>query len=474
MSANTSPRAFRRVLRGLDVTLFSVCAILVIDQLAASAAIGPSAIFWWLFTLVLFFIPYGLITAELGAAYPEEGGIYAWVRRAFGPRWGARASWLYWVNVALWMPSVYVLFAGMFSQMFFPEMSLTSKIALGILMTWITVWFNVIALSVGKWVPNAGAVVKALIMLAIGAGGILYASRHGVANDLSLANLRPSLGAGLAFLPVIVYNFMGFELMSGAGEEMRNPGRNVPLAILVSGVLIAAFYLLATTGILIALPVEQIGLIEGLLDSLHRLYDGFPGGATFVTLLGIGALFTFLANMVTWTLGANRSAAEAAERGDLPRVFGRLHPVHLTPASAAIITGVVSTVVMIVYGFLAADAEDLFWTLFAFSSIVFLLPYLLLFAAFVRLRMVDRERLRPYRVPGGNNVARFLAAVCAVFILQAIVLFVWVPGEATDWMKAASIGIGVLLTLAVGEWLIQRSARVRTPDAPVAMRETHA
>src|SRR5262245_43869210 len=119
---DASPRGFRRVMRGLDITLFSVCAILVIDQLAASAAIGPSALFWWVFTLLLFFIPYGLISAELGAAYPEEGGIYAWVRRAYGPRWGARASWLYWINVALWMPSVYVLFAGMFAQMFYPQM----------------------------------------------------------------------------------------------------------------------------------------------------------------------------------------------------------------------------------------------------------------------------------------------------------------------------------------------------------------
>jgi amino acid transporter len=465
MNTTAPSRSFRRVLRGFDITLFSVCAILVIDQLAASAAIGPSALFWWVFTLIFFFVPYALISAELGAAYPEEGGIYAWVRRAFGPRWGARASWLYWVNVALWMPSVYVLFAGLLSQMFFPEMSLAGKIAVGIALTWITVYINVITLAVGKWVPNAGAIIKAVIMLAIGIGGFLYAGRHGVANDLSFANLAPTFGAGLAFLPVIVYNFLGFELMSGAGEEMRNPARDVPIAILVSGLLIATFYLLATTGILIALPVDDIGLIEGLLDSLERLYQDYPQGAAFVTALGIGALFTFVANMVTWTIGANRSAAEAAGRGDLPQVFGRLHPRHATPASAALITGAVSTVVMLLYGLIASDTEDLFWTLFAFSSIVFLLPYLLMFAAFVRLRRAEPERLRPYRVPGGMRTAWLLTALCAVFILQAIVLFVWVPGEPFDATKGATIGGGVLVTIAVGEWLISRAARARTRDA---------
>jgi glutamate:GABA antiporter len=462
MSSDNNKRVFHRVMRRIDVTLFTVCAILVIDQLAASAAIGTSSIFWWIFTLIFFFVPYALISAELGAAYPEEGGIYAWVRRAFGPRWGARASWLYWVNVALWMPSVYVLFAGMFSQMFAPEMSLWTKIAIGIGMTWVTVYINVISLNVGKWVPNAGAIIKATIMLAIGVGGAVFALRHGVANDMLLPNFAPTWEAGLAFLPVIVYMFMGFELMSGASEEMKNPQRDVPRAIVISGVCIAAFYLLATAGMLIALPVEQIGLIEGLLDSLHRLFDEYAWGRLFVTALGIGALFTFLANMVTWTLGANRSAAEAAERGDLPRVFGALHPVHRTPANAAVITGVVSTAVIVLYGFFAGSAEDLFWTLFAFSSIVFLLPYLLMFAAFLVLRRVDAERPRPYRVPGGPAVARTFVVLCGVFIVQAIALFIWAPGSEFDTGKTGAIVLGVGVTIAVGElliWLAQRPKR---------------
>ena len=472
--ADNKTRGFHRVMRRLDVTLFTVCAILVVDQLAAAAAIGTSAVFWWLFTLILFFIPYALISAELGAAYPEEGGIYAWVRRAFGPRWGARASWLYWVNVALWMPSVYVLFAGMFAQMFAPDMSLWTKIAIGIGMTWITVYINIISLDVGKWVPNLGAGVKALIMVAIGAGGVIYAMNHGVANDMSFRNLAPSWTAGLAFLPVIVYNFMGFELMSGAGEEMKNPQRDVPRAIIVSGILIAAFYLLATIGILIALPVEQIGLIEGLLDSLHQLFDGYGWGAAFVTALGIGALFTFLANMVTWTIGANRSASEAAARGDLPEVFGRLHGVHRTPANAAIVTGVVSTVVIVLYGFIAASTEDLFWTLFAFSSIVFLLPYLLMFAAFLKLRRTDAAQPRPYRVPGGHATARVLAALCIAFIVQAIVLFVWVPGDEFDPQATWAIIAGVAATVIVGEILIWRTQRGRPRALPQAGEQPDA
>jgi amino acid transporter len=454
-TAPKQDKGFKKVMRGLDMTLFTVCAILVIDTLAPSAAIGPASISWWIITLVLFFIPYGLITAELGTTYPEQGGLYIWVKRAFGEKWAARTTWLYWINVALWMPAVYVLFAGMFAQLFFPEMGLWGQIIVGVVMTWVTVWIGIISLETSKWIPNIGAFFKAAIMIVIGVGAFIYAGKHGVANDLSFTNLLPSWDAGLFFLPVIVYNFMGFELMSGAGDEMKNPGKDIPRAIIISGLLITVFYLLGTIGMLMALPVEELGLVEGIIDTL-RVFLGESGfGGVLVFVLGIGALYSFLANMVTWTMGANRTAAEAADDGELPAVFGKLHAVNKTPVSAFVITGIVSTIVIVLYGFMAGNAEDLFWTLFAFSSMVFLMPYLALFPAFLKLRKIDPDRERPYRVPGGNGLATAMVVVCMIFIIQAIVFFVWVPGEPIDWAYAAPVLIGVVLTLGVGEWLLK-------------------
>lgn len=450
----SNKKGFKKVLKSLDMTLFTVCAILVIDTLAPSAAIGTSSISWWVITLILFFIPYGLITAELGTTYPEQGGLYIWVKNAFGEKWAARTTWLYWINVALWMPSVYILFAGMFAQLFFPEMSLWLQIAIGIVMTWITVWIGSMTLETGKWIPNIGAIIKAVIMVVIGVGAFIFASRNGVANDLSFKSILPEWGAGLAFLPVIVYNFMGFELMSGASEEMTNPGRDIPRSIIISGVLIAIFYILGTIGILMALPLDQLGLVSGIIDTLRILLGETGIGGVFVMILGIGALYTLLANMVTWTMGANRTAAEAAKENELPAIFGREHPVHKTPVGAFVLTGIVSTVIMVLYGFMAGSAEDLFWTLFAFSSMIFLLPYLALFPAFLKLRKVDANIERPYKVPGSNGFITLLAVICEIFIIQAIVFFVYIPGEPIDWAFAAPVLIGVVITLIVGELLI--------------------
>jgi glutamate:GABA antiporter len=453
-----SPSGFNKALKIFDMTLFTVCAIMVIDTLAASASIGASSITWWIITLVLFFIPYGLMTAELGSTYPEEGGIYIWIKHAFGQKWAARSTWYYWINVALWMPSVYILFAAMFAQLFMPDLSMWWQIAIGVIMTWITVWIDSITLETGKWFPNIGAAFKVIIMLVLGIGGIALAIKNGVANDMSLQAMTPTWDAGLAFLPVILYNFMGFELMSGAGDEMKNPKRDIPIAIVTAGLLIAFFYLLSTTGILLALPIDKLGLVSGIIDTLKAILGETGFGAIMVTILGIGALYTFVANMITWTMGANRTAAQAADEGELPAVFGRLDPVNKTPIGANIITGIVSTVVIVLYGFMAGSASDLFWTLFKFSSIIFFLPYLLLFPAFIVLRKKDASVNRPYRMPGNHVFAVIVATICELFIIQAIVFFIWVPGQEFT-STTVSILIGTFLTILVGEIILMVSGK---------------
>jgi amino acid transporter len=266
----------------------------------------------------------------------------------------------------------------------------------------------------------------------------------------------PELSASLAFLPVVVYNFMGFELMSGASEEMQDPARDVPKAIVISGLLISVFYLLGTIGILSAVPLEQIGLIEGLIDTLQKVFGSEGAGGVVVMLLGIGALYSFVANMATWTIGANRSASEAGLAGDLPAAFAKQHDLYKTPVNAALWTGLVASVVVVLYGLMAATAEDLFWQLFAFSSIVFLLPYLAMFPAFLRLRQMDPDTPRPYKVPGSWGVLVMLVVLCMVFIAQAVAFFVVVPGEAVDWGKVVPIVAGVLVTLAIGEAIAWR------------------
>ena len=433
------------------MVLFTVSAILLLDTLAAAASIGPSSIFWWLFLGVIFFVPFAMICAEMGCTYAEQGGIYAWVRNAFGGRWGSRVSWGYWVNTAVWIPAIFILFAGVLKQLFFPNLSMNGQIAVGILLIWIAVGLNAVTLDVGKWIPNLGAIFKIGVFIAIIVGAVLYTQEHGMANTISYQTMAPNWNSSAQYIPTIIYGMLGFELVSASSEEMIDPARDVPRSIFISGFIIIVLYTAATASMLAALPADGIDLVEGLMNTLNLFFGGGSFGQAFVLILGIAALYTFFSNGVTWALGCNRAAAEAAQEGELPGFFGIEHKELGTPVGAAIAMGVFGTLTLVLYGFLSKSNEDLFWSLFAFSAVIFLLPYIGMLFAFIRSRNSDRDRVRPYKVPGGDTVAKFLAWICIVVLGLSIALFIYTPGEGLQ----LPVLLGASIMIAIGEVLIR-------------------
>jgi len=459
----------RRSLGRRDIVMYTVSAILLLETLSAAASIGAAAIFWWLFLGVVFLIPFALICAEMGCTYPEQGGIYAWVRDAFGGRWGARASWCYWINTAVWLPAIYILFAGILAQLFFPSLPLAWQIAIGIALTWISMALNMVTLDIGKWVPNLGAAVKVLIFVVIIAAAAVHAQSEGFANPIDWQTIRPDWNSSLAFIPAIIYGMLGFELVSASSEEMIDPGRDVPRGVLISGMLILLLYTFATAAVLAALPAAEVDLVEGLIATLQQLLGDHAFGRTAVALLGVGALYTFFANGVTWAIGCNRAAAEAAREGELPRFLAYENRVG-APVGAALVMGAFSTLILILYGALAATSEDLFWSLFAFSAVIFLLPYLGLMLAFVRARTHDRQRPRPFKVPGGDRTAISCAYLCFLTLTASIVLFVYVPEEGIQhpvlWGALCTLLIGELAVRWSGRGGVQYSARSTSHASP--------
>ncbi|MCV2395714.1 APC family permease [Actinotalea sp. M2MS4P-6] len=468
MAAHDSPSTTtdapaRPAFRMFDMVLFSVAAMLLLSQITVTASVGPSAIFWTVAIIVLFFAPYGLVTAELGSAYPDAGGIYAWVVRAFGNRWGSRVSWWYWVNVGLWVPSVYLMFSGAISSMFFGgELNFWVQVAITVALIWVNYWVNARSLETGTWVSNLGAGITLAVIAALAIAGGMYASANGSATEWSFSAILPTdaMPALALALPVIIYNFLGFELMSSASTQMENPRRDVPRTILIAGALIGGFYLLATVGMQLIYPADEISETTGLLDALQRGFGDSTVAHVVVTVLGIGALFCFFASLVPWTIGANLAAAESAQQGDLPKVFARKHPVRGTPVGAALLTSVVGTVFTVGYAalFSLTDGaiDDVFWNLFAFSSVIFLLPYIVMMLAFRKLRRIDPDRVRPYRVPGGAVAIWVFTWIPTVLLAAAVVFFVWNPFDFS-WAVTGSILIGLAVTVVLQEWFCHKS-----------------
>jgi len=456
----------------LDITLFTVSAMLVVETLTASAEIGPKTIAWWLLAIVFFLVPYALITAELATTYPTQGGIYVWVKQALGSRWAARTTYWYWVNVALWMPSVFVLFAGVFFQLFDSHLSAWPagkwpQVIMAVALVWLVVGVGVMRLEIGKWVNNLGAILKVIIIFSLGIGGIVFAVRHGAANTINGSSFIPFFGVAKTFLPVIVFLLLGFELISSMAGEVKDPEKRIPRAIFTSGAVIAFLYLFASIGILLALSLTKLSLVEGLVETFKAIFGHKGLGEVAVYGLGIAALYTYFTNMTTWTMGANRSAVEAAAEGELPKILGREHPTRRTPVGALVGTGLISTLVLLVTAIFINKQDNLFFAIFAASSVIFLLPYLLMYPAVAILRYKDPERHRPFRIPGGNAVVIAMASITCVVILAGVLLFLWpeIPHAPAEWSYTGPL-LGIVgLTLVAGEVMLWRMSHPRKPRA---------
>jgi amino acid transporter len=487
VSASPERKRALGALRRFDMILFSVAAIMLLNQVPITAKEGPSVLFWTVVLLVFFFVPYGLITAELGSTYADTGGIYSWVQRAFGGFWGTQVSWWYWINVGIWLPSVYLMFATLLRQTFDFSVSFWWTVAMAVALIWINFVINVIALDTSKWVTNVAAIVTVAIMLIIGVAGLIHVLTSGSATEWTSESMLPS-GTSYVLVGVVVYNFLGFELMSSASEEMRDPSRDVPRSIFTAGGLIAAFYLIATVGMLLLVATDAFNRTNGLFRAFEVGIGDSGVAAVGVTLLGIGALYCFFAALVPWTIGANRAAAEAARRGDLPPILGRTSQRFRTPVAAATATAVVGTTFTVGYGLVmelssSPKVETLFWNLFAFSTLVFLVSYLVMAAAFLKLRYSDADATRPYQVPGGKVGAWIAATLVFGFIAAAMVFFMWWPGatlaHAGYQDYVIQVGVGMAIVLGIGivfAWMAPRWRRrveALTPGAELPAQFEH-
>ncbi|MBP7231414.1 MAG: amino acid permease [Syntrophaceae bacterium] len=448
----------KKVLRFQDLVLFTFCAIFGLEAIAASAAIGPSAIFWWLLCLAGYFIPSGLIAAELGSTYPEQGGLYVWIKKALGPRWAARGIWYYWISLPVWLPAIYIAIADIFGHIFFPAITLWQQIAISIVMIWIAVGINLCSLNTSKWIPNIGSIAQLLIVVGMIATAALFFLRNGrLANQINLADMMPNLNAALVFIPMIIYNLQGCELVSSAAGEMKNPERDIPRALILSALVIAALYLMTTFSVWVVIPIKEINVASGVLHVFTNALDDNITKPFITVTVGLLISSAFFAGIIAWNLGMNRTIAESANSGDLPKILGKMNR-NMAPLGASVMSGIISTVVIIIYGLIARNAAELFWHTVSFSLIVQLFSNFMLFPAFVILRNKDKSALRLFKVPGPEWLVFLLAFFAGIFVLAAILILLIQPGQ--DFVRVnLPIIVGVLIVVIVGEVVSTRSAR---------------
>ena len=441
-----------------DAVLAAVCIVLVVESVAPAASIGNSQFFWWLFLLAGFFLPYGMISSELGTAYEDEGGIYDWVNRAYGNKWGSRVAWYYYINFPLWMGSLAVLFTDILAEIIGVELNQIIVILIQLIFIWGVVGISCFKISDSKWIINIAAIFKAAIMLIIGGLGIYSALTKGVANEFTLTSLIPSFNVdSLSYISVIIFNFLGFEVVTTFASEMTKPEKEIPKAIILGGILIAVFYLLAAFGISVAIPVSELSASSGLIESF-KLLTGKTGGI-IITVFGIMFLYTLISNLISWSLGVNYVAKYASDKNDLPRILGKASKSGM-PIGANLCNGVIATVIVLIAPFI--PSQDVFWSFFALNMITLLMSYILMFPAFLKLRKQDADIERPYKIKGGMGKLKLITYLPMVLLIVSV-LFSIIPlsGDSAEMTEKIPVLIGTVLAIIIGEIIVIQSTKKR-------------
>lgn len=440
-----------------DVILSVICVVFVAEAAAPVASIGNSQYFWWLFMILAFLLPYGLIAAELGTAYAGNGGLYDWIHAAYpNGKWAARASWYYWINFPLWMASLAVMCPELITFITGRSLGTFGSLIVELLFIWIVTLIACYPVCDSIIILNVSAVIKILLALLVGCLGVWYISRYGFVNDISARTFLPSFDLNsLSYISVIIFNFLGFEVVCTYADSMSDPKKQIPQSIVTGGIVIAAIYLFSAFGIGAAVPVREISVDSGLIDAVSLILG--RSGGVFVGLVALFFLVTLFGNMISWSMGVNSTAALAADHNDMPRVFAKRWAKNDMPVGAAVTSGVVASCVCVlgVLIEMASPDSSLFWSFFALNLVMLLLSYLPVFPAFLKLRREDAKTPRPFRVPGSDTALKWIAYVPMVLIVISII-FTAVPlsFDAETLASFLPITIGSILSVAIGEVLI--------------------
>lgn len=440
-----------------DVILSVICVVFVAEAAAPVASIGNSQYFWWGFMILAFLLPYGLIAAELGTAYAGDGGLYDWIHAAYPQgKWAARASWYYWINFPLWMASLAVMCPELLRDITGRQMGTIASLAVQLLFIWIVTLIACYPVCDSIVILNVSAVIKILLALLVGGLGVWYISRYGFVNDMSARTFLPSFDlTSLSYISVIIFNFLGFEVVCTFAGSMSEPKKQIPQSIVTGGIVIAAIYLFSAFGIGAAVDVREISVDSGLIDAVSLIL-GADGGV-LVGVVALLFLVTLFGNMISWSMGVNSTAALAADHNDMPRVFAKRWAKNNMPVGSAVASGVVASGVCILGVLIETVTPDssLFWSFFALNLVMLLLSYLPVFPAFLKLRRVDAKTPRPFRVPGSDAALRCIAYVpMALIIISIIFTAVPLSFDEETLKSFLPITIGTILSAAIGEVLI--------------------
>jgi len=426
-----------------DVVAMNIVAVVGLRWIARSARVGAPSVTLWLLAWAVFMIPLAAALIELSSRHPEQGGIYAWARRAFGPLHGYVCGWCMWVNNLFYFPSLLLFAAANFALVLGPrgeglaENRLYSVLfVLGFL--WLTTGLNILGLTTAKWLQHLGSVATWIPPIVLIVCGALAFATFGSATSFAPSELVPrdDVLTTMSLWSSMCFAFSGFEIASMVGQEVKDPRRNIPLGIVIAGIVVTVIYILSSASVLVAIPASELAERSGIADAIDLVTGklGLAGmGALTGLLLSVGAI----GGTNSWVAGAARVPFAAGVDRALPASFARLHDRYRSPHVALVVQAAAATVLFLASVFVSlgggtTSVQEAYDIMVNLTILVYFVPYLYLFAAWVRLRRAETAAPAAdvMNIPGGI-AAVWVTASCGFLATLIAIALIFVPPPDT-------------------------------------------
>jgi len=423
MSTNGKPLSI------FSLAMINVAVICSIKNWPITAEYGFSSVFFYLIGAVFLFLPVSLVSAELATGWPERGGVYVWIRSAFGEKVGFLAIWLLWVENVVWYPTILSFLSGTFAYAISPMLAQNTVYTFvailiifwgaslinlrGMKMSSFITSFSVI---LGTILPGVAIIIMGIIWMALGRESYI---------SFTFDSLIPPLDhvSNWVLLVGVLLGFSGMEMSSIHANDVKNPQRDYPRAIFLSAIIIIILSVLGTLSIAIVVPQSKIALHSGGMEAMAVFLRSY-GLDWAVPVLAVMIALGAFGGVSSWLVGPTRGLLAAAKHGDFPP-FLHKENIHGMPVSIIIGQAIIVSIIALLFLFVPS-VNTSFWILIAIASQVYLVMYALMFMAAIRLRYLYPEQPRHYKIPFGN-VGIWVVSLIGLFTCVSCFFLGFIP-----------------------------------------------
>lgn len=419
----------------LALVLLISGAIDSVRNLPATALFGSELIFFFIVSAIVFLIPVAFVSAELSAMWSDdEGGVYSWVRHAFGEKWAFFTIWLQWINTMVWYPSIISFFAGTAAYFINPELASHKGYIVSVIIVvfWSMTWVTLRGVHASARFAGFCAVFGMLIPMGviIGLGVLWMCQGKPLQVDFSLESLVPHFGNNASWisLTAIMTSFLGMELASVHVNQVKDPRKTFPKAIFYSVLLILATMILGSLAIAVVMPQKDINLVAGVMQAFTHFFAVYHLEWLMPVLTAM-LLIGSLGGMINWIISPIKGLLKAAENGFMPPFLTKRNE-HGVPSRLLIMQAILVTVLCSAF-LLIPSVNGIYWLLTALSTQLYMLMYVMMFLAAMYIKKKYAHHERPFVVPGGK-AGYYLTCVLGLFGCAVTLTVGFIPPEMLD------------------------------------------